>query len=192
MPNSYGVGHLPCSSDWADHAHLLGHWLFSRLMLAKNSSTLLARQNENDNINDNWWQHGKSWLHFLAGQWKRYIYIYICRYIGQIKMATFLCLFRAQKKIKKVTVLVAVPGAVVWPTFSYHVKDHVHQTEWTMLVCRGTDCSAAWCWPKTSQRFGRDNMKMTTWRTTESNMESQDFTSWQDNESIYMYIYASI
>ena len=44
---------------------------------------------------------------------ERDIYIYICRYIGQIKMATFLCLFRAQKKIKKVTVLVAVPGAVV-------------------------------------------------------------------------------
>ena len=125
----------------------------------------------------------------LLGRTMKEIYIYICRYIGQIKMATFLCLFRAQKKIKKVTVLVAVPGAVVWPTFSYHVKDHVHQTEWTMLVCRGTDCSAAWCWPKTSQRFGRDNMKMTTWRTTESNMESQDFTSWQDNESIYMYIY---
>ena len=64
-----------------------------------------------------------------------------------------------------------------------------HQTERTMLICWGTDCSAAWCWPKTLQRFWHDKMKMTTLMTTDGNMESHDFTSWQDNErEIYIYI----
>ena len=34
-------------------------------------------------------------------------------------------------------------------------------------------------------------MKMTTLMTTDGNMESHDFTSWQDNER-YMYIYIHI
>ena len=34
-------------------------------------------------------------------------------------------------------------------------------------------------------------MKMTTLMTTDGNMESHDFTSWQDNER-YMYIYIYI
>ena len=72
--------------------------------------------------------------------------------------------------------------AMEWVTY------HAHQTERTMLICWGTDCSAAWCWPKTLQRFWHDKMKMTTLMTTDGNMESHDFTSWQDNER-YMYIY---
>ena len=72
------------ANGWSS-AMLLGHWLFSRLMLAKNSSTVLARQNMTPDI------HGKWRLHLLTGQQKigeiqviclSYVfdinYIYIC------------------------------------------------------------------------------------------------------------------
>ena len=41
------------------------------------------------------------------------IYIYICRYTGQLKMVTFLRLFCMQKEVKKVAVLFVVSGAAM-------------------------------------------------------------------------------
>ena len=44
---------------------------------------------------------------------ERYMYIYICRYTGQLKMVTFLRLFCMQKEVKKVAVLFVVSGAAM-------------------------------------------------------------------------------